>query len=264
MAAVELNWKEALAAYRSGLAGGGSPLRVVKRYLAAHGPPGSSERANEVQARLDELLEAAEEIEPVAAPSPPDPAPLPPPSAPASQVESTAPLSAPERRAEPDMPSPDLGAAIARAIPVALSLYQVAHDSGAIDEIGDAISGVAKRARRLARRGPLDEAARSELCREAREEIRCVLPQLTEEALETIGEIAIDAIDEHTSTGPLEEVDGPLAKRGLAALLERLDIWSSDPGNLDARAERARRQAARAAREAERLERIAARKRARG
>ena len=161
------------------------------------------------------------------------------------------------------MPSADLGAAISRALPVALSLYQVAADSGAIAEIADAIGGVAKRGRRLARKSPLTADARSELCLEAREEIRCVLPELTEEALETIGEIVIDALDEHTDTGPLDDIDGPIAKRGLAALLERLDLWSSDSGNLEALAERARRRAAREAREAERIERIAARKRAR-
>lgn len=252
----DIDWDDLISSYRAAIAAGAAPKRALSRYLSRKGI--GTDRLPEIAAELDRRLDAAPD------PSPPDPAPLPPPSAPVALAEPTAPFSAPERRAEPDMPSPDLGAAIARALPVALSLYQVAHDSGAIDEIGDAISGVAKRARRLARRGPLDEAARSELCREAREEIRCVLPQLTEEALETIGEIAIDAIDEHTSTGPLEEVDGPIAKRGLAALLERLDIWSSDPGNLDARAERARKQAARASREAERLERIAARKRARG
>lgn len=162
------------------------------------------------------------------------------------------------------MSSADLGATVLRALPAALSLYRVALDDGAIGEIADAIDGVAKRARRLSKRGPLTTETRGELRYDAREQIRCVLPDLPEAALETLGEVVIDAIDEHTNTGPLEEVDGEIAKRGLAALVERIELWSLDAGNLEARVQRAQRRAARAQAEADRLQAILEKRQARG
>lgn len=266
MAAID--WDQLLGVYRAARAGGNAD-RLLRRWIKEHGVPMKELGAvrSELERRLsvapDEpspssLSEVAIQATSIPRPPPPPPAPEPPELAPATSTPAPAPL----RQERPV--SVDLNATITRALPLALSLYSVAHDSGAIDEIAEAIKGTARRASNLRRRGPLAEADRDKLCREAREEIRCVLPQISEDALESVGEIVIDAIDERTNTGPLEDVDGPLGKRGLAALIERLDLWGTDPGNLEARAKRARRQAEAATQEAERLERLAARKRGKG
>lgn len=265
------DWDQLLGVYRAARAGGNAD-RMLRRWLKDHDVP--LKELGAVRAELERRLRA--ETVATLPPSPPaprdidapppEPAPLfPPPPAPEPPKLAPAtstPAPAPLRQESPV--SVDLSATISRALPLALSLYSVAHDSGAIDEIAEAVKGTARRAANLRRRGPLADADRDKLCREAREEIRCVLPQISEDALESVGEIVIDAIDERTNTGPLEEVDGPAAKRGLAALLERIDLWGTDPGNLEARAKRARRQAEAAIQEAERLERLAARKRGKG
>lgn len=264
-----IDWDELLRVYREAIEDEAIVERVVRRWLTQHGMVSTPDGLADILAELERRLEA--NPEPVATLPPPEPAPLyppPPPSTP--QAEPAAPPShelAPSARQEPAMPSADLGAALSRALPAALSLYQIAHDSGAIEEIADAVASTARRAARLAKRSPLTEAQREELQREACDEARCVIPGIPEQALETIGEIvidAIDAIDEHTNTGPLEEVDGEVAKRGLAAPLDRIELWSLDSGNLEARVQRARRQAERAEAEVARLEKIAARRRARG
>lgn len=258
-----IDWTALLAVYRVAIEDGANPDRVVRRYLAQHGH--SIERLAEVRAELERRAAEPEPAAPVDDP-PPEPAPLyPPPPAPAPQAEPAITSPAPAKvRQESIMSSADLGAVLLRALPTALSLYQVAHDSGAIDEIADAIGGVSKRAARLARGGPLADDERASLCRDTEKEIRRVLPDLPEKALEALGEVVIDAIDERTNTGPLDEIDGPVAKRGLAALIERIDLWSLDAGNLEARVQRARRRAEKARAEADRLEAILQQRRARG
>ena len=267
-----IDWADLLRVYRVALEDGAAPDRVVRRYLGRHGHQITAALVERVLAELERRHEAEPPPEPVATlplPIPPDPAPNPPPPPSAPQAEPAAlslPELAPSARQEPPMSvSPELGAVLLRVLPTALSMYQVAHDSGAIDEIADAIGGVARKAKRLARQGPLTEDERTDLRKDACKQIRCVLNEIPEEALEALGEVAIAAIDEHTNTGPIDEVDGVIARKGLSALTEWLREWTElDPGNLEALAKRARKTAARAEREAERLEKIAARKRARG
>lgn len=281
-----IDWDELLRVYREALEDEAIVERVVRRWLTQHGMVSSAEGLADILAEL-ERRSAEPPPEPVATlppviprdfefirtrpDDPPlDPAPLfppPPPSAPQAEPAALSlPELAPSARQEPPMSvSPEFGAVLFRALPTALSMYQVAHDSGAIDEIADAIGGVARKAKRLARQGPLTEDERTDLRKDACKQIRCVLNEIPEEALEALGEVAIAAIDEHTNTGPIDEVDGVIARKGLSALTEWLREWTElDPGNLEALAKRARKTAARAEREAERLEKIAARKRARG
>lgn len=160
------------------------------------------------------------------------------------------------------MSASDLSAVVARAIPAALSLYKVQVDNGTLEGILDVVGDLAKRAARYSARGKLDDTHRDKLHRDACDEISCVAPELAASAVERLGEIVIDVIDEHTDTGPLDEVDGEVAQRGLAALAEKVEDWLDSMGNLEARIERARRQAAAKLAKAEKLEKVLAQKRA--
>lgn len=151
--------------------------------------------------------------------------------------------------------SPELGKAIVSGLPAALALSKIVLDNDNLEELVDAVSSTVRKARRIAKARPIDAAVLESLCDGLSKEISPLLPD-DDEVCDRVQEIAELAIEAATSKEP---------KRGLPALLARISDWlEPDPGNLEARAKRARQSAEELEREATRLDQIAARKRAKG
>lgn len=285
-----IDWDDLLSVYRAAIEDEAALDRVVRRYLGRHGHPITADRVEEVLAELERRHEAEPPPEPVATlpPSiprdlefvrvpdavllrgPPDPAPDPPPPPSAPQAEPAAlslPELAPSARQEPPMsalsPREQLSAAARAALSAAISHHGLSLQDGALAQACEALDDALALGEKIARRGALSPTQRERLLGVAVDGLRSTLPELADDPASTVAEIAGAALDAAIDTGTFEDVDGEVISRGLAWLFKvTRDLTERDPGNLEARAQRAEQHGKTEL--AARLRRAAARIRARG